>query len=168
MTYSLTGTGIAVALFVLAGNGTSDSGLRVLGASAGAALALVAVVLGVCRRDAGVRWDEAAQTSIAPRFFAERRRTPRRASRRPVQLAVNGRTCDAVVLCVSANGALLRLRGAAGRELRADVGQPVRIDDQPAGRLARIGAHGAYVDFAIEFDAASVDAEGTPVGSSLV
>ena len=81
----------------------------------------------------------------------ERRRTARQATRAPVQLAVNGRTCEALVLSVSASGALLRLRGPAGRDLGAQVGQPVRIDEFPAGRLARIGNHGVYVDFAVEF-----------------
>jgi len=155
---SLAGTAIAVALFVVAGRDDSSSKLRMLGAGAGAALALSAVVFGLCRRDSGVRWDDDPQTSLAPRFFYERRRTARQATRTPVRLAVNGRTCEALVLSVSASGALLRLRGSAGRDLGAEIGQPVRIDEFPAGRLARIGNHGVYVDFAVEFDAATAAA----------
>jgi hypothetical protein len=159
MACSLGGTAIAVVLFVVAGRGNSDSTLRVMGASAGAALAIAAAVLSLSRRDAGVHWDDQAQSSVAPRFFLERRRTPRHTARAPVRLSVNGRTCDATVLCVSGSGALLRLRAPAGRELQAEVGQPVRIDEYPAGRLARIGAHGVYVDFAVEFEPAAADAD---------
>ena len=163
--YSIAGTLVAAVLFTAIGRDDSDSKLRMLGAGGGAAIALVAVALGVCRRNPHVRWDDDPEVSLAPRFFFERRRAPRHATRTPAHLTVNGRTCDAVVLSVSATGALLRLRGQPGRALHAQVGQPVRIDEFPAGRLARIGNHGVYVDFAVQFDAAEHggDAEAADV-----
>jgi hypothetical protein len=66
---------------------------------------------------------------------------------------VNGHRYDATLLSVSARGALLRLCTVPGIALHADVGQPVRIEDYPAGTLARIGKSGVYVDFAVRFDA---------------
>jgi hypothetical protein len=158
--YSIVVTVMAALVFAALGRGDSDSTLRLLGAGGGAAIALVAVALGVCRRNPYVRWDDDPEVSLAPRYFFERRRTPRQATRTPAHLMVNGCTCDAVILSVSATGALLRLRGQPGRALNAQVGQPVRIDNFPAGRLARIGNHGVYVDFAVQFDNAATGGPG--------
>jgi hypothetical protein len=42
------------------------------------------------------------------------------------------------------------------------VGQPVTIEDHPAGTIARVGTHGIYVDFAVEFEP---DGHGPAVGT---
>ncbi len=159
-------TGVAAGLFLVMGHGSSDSNLRRLGAAGGAALALGGAALGVCRRDSRVHWDEASITAPAPRFFLERRRAPRHAVHSPVRLSVNGTSCSATLLSVSASGALLRLRNLPGSSLDAHVGEPVRIEDYPAGTLARIGTHGVYVDFAVTFDHGTRAAEELALTSS--
>jgi hypothetical protein len=159
-------TGVAAGLFLVMGHGASDSNLRRLGAAGGAALALAGAAMGVCRRDSRVHGDEASVTGPSPRFFLERRRAPRHAVQLPVRLSVNGTSCSATLLSVSASGALLRLRNLSGSSLHAQVGEPVRIEDYPAGTLARIGSHGVYVDFAVSFDDAARAASELPLTSS--
>lgn len=152
LAWSVVVTGLAGALFLGLGSRASDTGLRALGVVGGAAIALAGVALGLCRRDSRVQWDDTIEAAVAPRFFLERRRAPRHSVRSAVTVSVNGESCDATLLSVSASGALLRLRVAPGRRLQAEVGQPVRIADYPAGTVARMGAHGLYVDFAVTFD----------------
>lgn len=152
LVWSIVVTALAGALFMALGHQTSDTGLRTLGMAGGAAVALSGVALGLCRRDSRVHWDDTTETAIAPRFFLERRRAPRHSVRTPVTVSVNGESCDATLLSVSASGALLRLQVTPGKHLHAEVGQAVRIADYPAGTVARVGAHGLYVDFAVAFD----------------
>jgi len=153
MVCSLTGTiAAAFLLIMLVGDGTPSSRLRLMGAGGGAAVAIAIVALSLSRRNTGVQWQNDGGMSVAPRFVFERRHALRRTVRTPVQVSVNGRTCEAVLLSVSATGALLRLRGAASRALEAQVGHLVQIDEHPVGRLARMGAHGMYVEFAVMFD----------------
>ena len=152
LAWSLVVTGVAAALFLALGDRASDTGLRTMGLAGGAAVALAGVALGLCRRDSRVHWDDTSEITIAPRFFLERRRAPRHSVRTPVTVSVNGESCNATLLSVSASGALLRLRVQPGRQLHAELGQPVRITDYPAGVVARVGTHGLYVDFAVAFD----------------
>ena len=152
LAWSVMVTGLAGTLLLTLGSGTSDTGLRAIGMAGGGAVALAGLALRLCRRDSRVQWDDTTEAAVAPRFFLERRRAPRHAVRHPVTVSVNGQSCDATLLSVSARGALLRLRATPGRRLQAEVGQPVRIADYPAGTVARLGAHGLYVDFAVTFD----------------
>ena len=80
-----------------------------------------------------------------------------------MQVAVNGHRCEATLLNVSSQGALLRLHDRPDARWLTEVGQPVTIEDHPAGTIARVGSHGIYVDFAVEFEA---DGHGPPVGTA--
>ena len=124
-----------------------------VGAGCGGALALAGVALGM-QRGTGRR-DTGLPIATTARFFVERRRAPRHGVDFPVNLRVNGSACRARLLSVSSSGALLRLQPRPGEKLTAHVGEPVAIDDYPAGTITRIGPHGVYVDFAIAFEAAA-------------
>lgn len=156
LAWSLLATGLASALFVTFGPRASDTGLRTLGLTGGATVALAGVAIGLCRRDSRVQWDDTTEATLGPRFFLERRRAPRHSVRMPVTVSVNGESCNAQLLSVSATGALLRLRAEPGRPMQAEPGQPVRIAEYPAGTVARVSAHGLYVDFAVAFERAPV------------
>jgi hypothetical protein len=152
--WSLVVTGLATGLFIVEGRGATDESLRRMGATGGALLAVVAAVWGLWR-GAGRRHVDppaVARPTVVGRFFLERRRAPRHVVQIPVRLSVNGHRYDATLLSVGARGALLRLRTTPGEKLHAEVGQAVRIEDYPAGTLARIGASGVYVDFAVRFE----------------
>jgi hypothetical protein len=72
-----------------------------------------------------------------------------------VRVSVDGHAYQATLLNVSSSGALLRLPPHVARRLQSEVGAPVRIEDRPAGAVARVGAHGLYVDFAVTFTPAT-------------
>lgn len=157
--WSFGATLLAAAALWIATTVEAAPALRWVGAGCGAALALAGVALGIHRgsgrRDAGLPLAGTA------RFFVERRRAPRHGVDFPVNLRVNGDACSAQLLSVSSSGALLRLQPRPGEKLTARVGEPVAIDDYPAGTITRIGPHGVYVDFAIAFEAATM----APAGS---
>lgn len=160
LAWSLVATGVAAALLA-ASEGASNTGLRSLGAAGGAALAIAGAAFGVSRSRPPTTEDPAdLHRTGSTRFFLERRRAPRHDVRIPVRFAVNGHTYPATLVSVGARGALLRLRSEPGEVLHAVVGQPVRIEDYPAGTLARIGTCGVYVDFAVRFEPAG---HGVPV-----
>lgn len=160
---SLVATGVAAVLFVAAHDGVSDAGLRGLGALGGGALALAGVALGALRhRVTPTPQSTSGRSPVGVRFFLDRRRAPRHDVSLPVRFAVNGHTYPATLVSVGAQGALLRLRDVPGEPLRAQVGQLVRIEDYPAGTLARIGRSGVYVDFAVQFDSGRTVANPDP------
>lgn len=149
-------TGAAAALFVLVGEHTTD--LRVAGAVGGALLAATGVFLG--GRPAGLRAPAGTSATAPPmqRFFRERRTSLRQAVGSRVHVSVDGHAYEATLLNVSSTGALLRLAPHVARRLRTEVGTPVRIEDRPAGTVARVGAQGLYVDFAVAFTPAASSA----------
>jgi len=155
--WSLSATVVAAVLFFFGGRGTTDNEMRLLGLAGGGTLAVAGAVLGLV----GMRRARSSQRESSPlapahasRFLLDRRRAPRHDTRLPVQFSVNGRSYPATLINVSATGALLRLRIDPGETVIASVGQPVNIEDYPAGTLARIGRSGVYVDFAIRFEPA--------------
>jgi hypothetical protein len=145
-------TGAAAVLAVVAARFPGVD-LRWLGAACGAGLAIAGVRFGFLHRGSMRRIAVPAATSaLVPRFFQERRHAPRHAVQLPVHLAIDGHDYDASLVSISSGGALLRLRGRPGQGPSVRVGQPVTIQDYPAGTIARVGPHGVYVDFAISFD----------------
>jgi hypothetical protein len=153
--WSLVVTGLASILGLLLNERATDTRLRTMGATGGAVVALSGAAFGLVRRGSNPRHRVDVDASeVEPRFFLEHRRAPRHSVRMPVRLTVNGESCSATLLSVSARGALLRLAPGSDERLRAQVGHLVQIENYPAGTLARIGAHGAYIDFAVSFDAA--------------
>jgi hypothetical protein len=164
--WSLVATLVAATLFVLGRDDMSETGMRWLGAAGGGVLALAGFAFGIFQRRSVPPLPKSLATSpLAERFFLDRRRAPRHAVSLPVQLAVNGHSYPATLVSVGARGALLRLRPEPGQSLHAQVGQPVRIADYPAGTLSRIGRSGVYVDFAVQFtpERSAVVAEPQPV-----
>jgi hypothetical protein len=153
--WSLVATGLAVILFAAGGQASSDTALRGLGAAGGGVAALVGALAGWRARRRGPTVTAAVDSPLASRFFLERRRASRHAVQIPVRFAVDGRSYTATLVNVSAGGALLRLRPEPGETLYAQVGDPVHLEDYPAGTLARIGTHGVYVDFAVRFGPAT-------------
>lgn len=156
---SLTATAMAAALFAVGSGGFSDDGLRGLGAAGGAALAIFAIAFGATRtrgrsNPIPQKTAEANHRELLPvhRFLLERRQAPRHDVQLPVQFAIDGQSYAATLVSVSARGALLRLSDEPGTKLQALIGQPVRIEDYPAGTLARIGNRGVYLDFAVQFE----------------
>jgi hypothetical protein len=152
--WSLVATGLAAVLLAVADRGMSGADPRWLGASGGALLALAGLRLGVLRAGRRREHEIPAGEALLPRFFRERRRSPRHGVEIPVRLAINGHVREATLLSVSSSGALLRLHTRPGESPAAEIGQPVTIEDYPAGTVARVGTHGIYVDFAIAFDPA--------------
>ena len=152
ISWSLVVTGLAAALIAVAGRDKPGFDLRCLGAAGGAGLALAGVLLGILRSDRRLGVGAPGHAPLAPRFHRERRRSPRRAATDPVHVAVDGHRCEATLLNVSSQGALLRLHGRSEAMLSTEVGQPVTIEDHPNGTIARVGTHGIYVDFAVEFE----------------
>ena len=150
--WSLAATAAAAVLLVLGGREVSGAQLRWMGASGGAALALAGVLLGILHAGSARLQKRATRGALVPRFFHERRRSPRHAVDILVRLRVNGHVYDATLVSVSSSGALLRLRTRPGEGVAAEEGQPVSIQDYPAGTVVRVGPHGMYVDFAIAFD----------------
>ena len=146
------GTGLAAVLIAVAGRDRAGSDLRCLGAAGGAGLALAGVLLGILRSDRRIGIGPPGHAPVTPRFHGERRRSPRRAATDPVVVAVDGHRCEATLLNVSSQGALLRLHERTDAKWITEVGQPVTIEDHPAGTIARVGSHGIYVDFAVEFE----------------
>jgi hypothetical protein len=150
--WSLLITAVAAAVFLLRGRDLPPTEMRWMAVSGGALLALAGVLVGALGAG-GVPAPAAAPPSGGPgRFFRDRRRSPRHAVEVPVRLTIDGFACEATLVSVSASGALLRWRGDTERARRARVGQPVTIQDYPAGTLARVGPNGLYVDFAVAFD----------------
>ena len=163
--WSLAVTGLAVAILAAAGLDAGDTSLRFLGAGAGAALALVGVVSGLVR-DGASRLDRAGGLSVPSRYFQERRRSPRHEIHIPVRMAVNGKSFTATLSSINSSGALLRLHSDHARALECHVGEPVSIHDYPAGHIARVGARGVYVDFAVAFAHASSSPGLEPAGNA--
>lgn len=152
-TWSLLVTAAAAALYGLHGRDIAASELRWMGLGGGALLALGGVLFGVLRPGRARAALRPPDLNPLPRrFFGERRRAPRHGVEIPVRVSIDGQTCDATLLCISASGALLRWRGDPGRMRSARLGQPVTIADYPAGTIARIGPDGLFVDFAVAFD----------------
>jgi hypothetical protein len=148
--WSFGATLLAAAVLTIASAVDTAPSLQWLGAGCGGALALAGVILGF-QRGGGPR-DGGLPIPTTARFFVERRRAPRHAVSFPVNLRVNGSACRAQLLSVSSSGALLRLQPRPGEQLAARVGEPVAIDDYPAGTITRIGSSGVYVDFAVAFE----------------
>jgi len=166
MAWSLLVTGAAAALPVSIGHDSVD--LRWVGASGGAALALAGVLLGILKTGSRRRKaDPECDATLLSRFFRDRRSAARHRVEIPVRVSVNGSSCEATLLNVSSSGALLRLRPHPGQRLLADVGAPVSIEDYPAGTVARVGPHGLYVDFAVEFQAARSDVALETSGNAI-
>jgi len=153
--WSLASTGLAAALLAVVGSDRPSPELRWVGAGAGGVLTLAGFVLGLLDPHAHRSGTPRRNAGLGQRFFHERRRAPRLTTEIPVRVAVNGHSRDATLLNVSSRGALLRLSAGSG-DRQAEVGQPVTIEDYPAGRIARVGSHGIYVDFAVAFDPADV------------
>lgn len=147
--WSVVVTGAAAG--VLAASGSAAGDLRVAGAAGGALLALAGMLLGFL--SPGSRPPAVRPPAVVPmsRFFRERRGAPRQPVHQRVRVSVDGHAYEAVLLNVSSSGALLRLPPHVARRLRTEVGSPVRIEDHPAGAVARVGARGLYVDFAVAF-----------------
>jgi hypothetical protein len=156
LAWSAIATGAAAVLFVTLSQGAND--LRVAGAVAGALVAIAGVILGVLSPGTRSPGPTLAAVTPARRFFRERRAAPRQVAGNRVRVSVDGHAYEATLLNVSSSGALLRLPPHVTRCLRAEVGAPVRIEDHPAGALARVGAHGLYVDFAVAFGPAETAA----------
>ena len=152
--WSLAVTGLAATLLAVCGRDLPGAHLRWLGGSGGAVLALAGVLLGFLHPDTRQGIDLPTDGALLRRFFQERRRASRHRVEIPVRVSVNGCACEATLLNVSSAGALLRLQARPGQRVPAEIGQPVTIEDYPAGTIARVGAHGIYVDFAIAFEPA--------------
>ena len=159
-TWSVIVTGAAAGLLGVAVQQGGD--LRMAGVVGGALVALVGVALGgrapASRRAA----PPGLPVAVLPRFFRDRRGAAREPVEKRVRVAVDGRAYDAVLLNVSSSGALLRLPPHVARRLRTEVGTPVRIEDQPAGAIARVGERGVYVDFAVALTPAAGASGGSP------
>ena len=151
--WSFLATLLAAGVLLVATTMEATPTMRWVGAGCGGVLALLGIALGV-QRCSGAR-DTGLPIATTARFFVERRRAPRHGVDFPVNLRVNGSACRARLLSVSSSGALLRLQPQPGEKLTANVGEPVAIDNYPAGTITRIGPHGVYVDFAIAFEAAT-------------
>jgi hypothetical protein len=150
-------TGAAAGLLVTLGHQAGD--LRLAGAAGGALLAVAGVVLGVLPPGPRPGAGPVSATMPGWRFFRDRRGAPRHASGSQVRVSVDGHAYQATLLNVSSSGALLRLPPHVARRLRTEVGAPVRIENHPIGALARVGAHGLYVDFAVAFAPAAAAAD---------
>jgi hypothetical protein len=144
-------TGIVFGCFALLPRASSSVQLRVAGAGCGAATALLALALGGRKQQGVPRADDVLAAALAPRFFRERRRTPRHSVRLPVRVRVGGQSCFASLLNVSEGGALLRLHPRPGQELCAKVGDALKIYNYPAGTVTRVGANGLYIEFSVHF-----------------
>jgi len=168
--WSLVVTVVATGIFWLEGRGASDDGLRLMGLASGLGLALCGAILGFrgLQRTHGSSPESLASRPHTTRFMLDRRRTPRHDVRIPVRFSVNGKSYAATLVSVSAGGALLRLRLDPGEALAAAVGQPVRIEEYPAGTLARIGRSGVYVDFAVRFEPTPAAPAAAPMRSEPV
>jgi hypothetical protein len=146
--WSVVVTAAAAGLLGLAGQAAD---LRVAGVAGGGIVALVGLSLGILAPGARRKPTAEAVAAPLPRFFGERRRAVRRRAETAVRVSVDGHAYPALLLNVSSNGALLRLPPHVARRLQGEVGAPVRIEGHPAGSVARVGACGLYVDFAVQF-----------------
>ena len=151
--WSFAVTGIAVAALAATRVGSDHASLQLLGGGLGAALGLAGTLLGIHRRGThGAPSGADAAAALVPRYFLERRLSPRHDVEIPVRVAVNGTSFTAKLLNVGSGGALLRVPAEHAIALQDQVGSPVSIHDYPAGSLTRVGSHGVYVDFAVAFE----------------
>jgi hypothetical protein len=165
--WSFAVTGIAVAALAATRVGSDHASLQLLGGGLGAALGLAGTFLGFHRRGAPHAPGGANPAApLVPRYFQERRLSPRHDLEVPVRVSVNGRSFTAKLLNVGSGGALLRVPTEHATSLQDQVGSPVSIHDYPAGSLTRVGSHGMYVDFAVAFEPSAANASFESVRSA--